>query len=120
MRATTPFVSSLQLSTVSNLATCDYITTACDRYSRYTDFCQNEAAQSATESCYCQPAVQYVESICSIDGGALCSTQSVDFRELWGYRECPTWLGITGVSSASFLSLLRSRRLLTDMIWCIL
>ncbi|KAK1750102.1 hypothetical protein QBC47DRAFT_418403 [Echria macrotheca] len=115
LHVTTPPVPTVTVPPASN--TCDYIRTACDRYSRYTDLCASNYA-SNTVNCYCQPQIQYVESICTIDGGALCPTatssisfdggteKTVELSNLWGYKSCKTWLGIPGtlISGASAYS----------------
>ncbi|KAK5654565.1 hypothetical protein OQA88_7194 [Cercophora sp. LCS_1] len=108
LKVTTPPVP--QVTVPPATGTCDYVKTACDRYTRYTDLCSSNYA-SNTVNCLCQPQIQYVESICTIDGGALCARatgtasfrgfdevgDSVELDDLWAYKSCETWLGIPGI-----------------------
>lgn len=68
---------------------CSYIKSACNRYSQYTSDCQSFFAQS---SCYCQSHVVQMESICSVDGIAMCSKSKIeDASTIWGYASCNGW-----------------------------
>jgi len=101
LQVTTPPLPKVTIPPASN--TCDYVKTACDRYTRYADLCTSSYA-SRTVNCLCQPQIQYVESICTIDGSALCATATPtataggEIGDLWAYKSCKTWLGIPGVS----------------------
>jgi hypothetical protein len=101
LKVTTPPLPTVSVPRATN--TCDYVKTACDRYTRYKDICASNYA-SHSINCNCQPQIQYVESICTIDGGALCATATPtvsgngELSDLWAYKSCKTWLGIPGVS----------------------
>lgn len=67
---------------------CSYIKSACNRYSQYTSDCQSYFTESHSR-CYCQSHVVQMESICSIDGIAMCSKSKIeDASTLWGYASC--------------------------------
>ncbi|KAK4446654.1 hypothetical protein QBC34DRAFT_147375 [Podospora aff. communis PSN243] len=110
LKVTTPPLPTVSVPRATN--TCDYVKTACDRYSRYKDICARNYA-SHSINCNCQPQIQYVESICTIDGGALCATATPtisgngELSDLWAYKSCKTWLGIPGTLAPGGLSYIR-------------
>ncbi|KAF5013891.1 hypothetical protein FDECE_140 [Fusarium decemcellulare] len=89
---TTPPLSKIVFT--SNTDSCSYLSTACVRYTRYSSDCSSKFTRSSENSeCQCQPHVQALESLCSIDGGFKCSKESVGLSELKGYQDCATFLG---------------------------
>jgi len=67
---------------------CSYIKSACNRYNTYTAGCQSSFSDHLSE-CYCQTHVVIMESICSVDGIAMCSKPPIeDGGSLWGARSC--------------------------------
>ncbi|KAK7216450.1 hypothetical protein V2G26_004453 [Clonostachys chloroleuca] len=98
LSVTTP--STVKVTFKANTNTCAYLSTACARYSRYVSDCNSQYEVSTSrELCYCQSHVQVVESLCSINGRAICSTKPVDLTRLWGYDHCETFLGDVGTST---------------------
>ncbi|VUC27292.1 unnamed protein product [Clonostachys rosea] len=98
LSVTTP--STVKVTFKANTNTCAYLSTACVRYSRYINDCNSQyEGTTYRELCYCQSHVQVVESLCSINGGAICSSKPVDLTRLWGYDHCATFLGNEGTST---------------------
>lgn len=91
---------------------CEYVKTACERYERYRGICETSYAENEV-NCRCQAQVEYVESICSVDGAALCATGTaagggkVELSDLWAYQSCKNWLGIPGTLAPGGSSYIR-------------
>ncbi|PKS05412.1 hypothetical protein jhhlp_008788 [Lomentospora prolificans] len=76
---------------------CSYIKSACNRHAQYTSDCQLEFADNLS-ACYCQTHVVQMESVCSVDGVAMCSQPPIQNQStIWGAASCG------GYQESSFL-----------------
>jgi hypothetical protein len=71
-------------------ASCDPIIASCDRWKSSASDCKSSfSASSDQTSCYCQPIMISLGSVCQYDGSRLCLATSAAITDLWEYSACP-------------------------------
>jgi hypothetical protein len=76
--------------TTAILASCDPIMASCDRWKSSASDCKSSfSASSDRTSCYCQPTMISLGSVCQYDGSRLCMATSAALTDLWEYSACP-------------------------------